>query len=257
MEEPWHIAAFYQFTTLPDPAGLAVLLRAEGARLDLRGTVILAPEGINGTVSGQSAALENWLGFLRADGRFPGLEAKFSVSAKAPFDRFKVKEKAEIVTLRTPEADPRDRTGELVDAEAWNNLLRDPEVVVIDTRNDYEIEVGRFPGAVDPATPVFTEFPEFVEHKLDPARHPKIAMYCTGGIRCEKATALLKRRGFREVYHLRGGILQYLETVDPADNLWEGECFVFDERVAVDKDLRPTETWKINPATRKPVRRET
>ena len=256
MEISWHVAAFYQFTALPDPAGLAEALRAEGARLDLRGTVILAPEGINGTVAGRSPALAEWIEALRAADRFPGLEAKFSVTTKAPFDRFKVKEKAEIVTIRHPEADPLAGTGERVDAAAWNALLRDPDVVVIDTRNDYEIEVGRFPGAVDPGTSIFTAFPEFVEKKLDPAKQPKVAMYCTGGIRCEKATALLKKRGFHEVYHLDGGILKYLETVDPAENQWEGECFVFDERVAVDKELRPTKTWKINPATRKPVRRE-
>jgi UPF0176 protein len=233
------VAALYHFVRLPDFRTLQAPLQDCCARNGIRGTLLLAEEGINGTISGTHAAIDAVLGFLKADPRFATLEHKESVAPEKPFHRLKVKLKKEIVTMGVPGADPAYLVGTYVDAHEWNQLLSDPDVVVVDTRNQYEVEIGSFKNAVSPQTNTFSEFPEYVEKQLADKKHRKIAMFCTGGIRCEKATSYLKSQDFAEVYHLKGGILRYLETVPPAENLWQGECFVFDQRVTVDKNLQP------------------
>lgn len=229
------VATFYRFVPLEDLEGLREGIEAQAAALGLRGTVLIAAEGINGTLTGPRRGLDALLIALRAEAPFAGLRARYSSAepGNPVFDRLKVRIKAEIVALGQPGVDPSRRTGEHVDAERWHALLDDPEVLVIDTRNRYEIDVGSFPGAVDPGTDSFREFPEFVDRALDPARHRRVAMFCTGGIRCEKASAYLLERGFEMVYQLGGGILNYLETVPADRNRWQGECFVFDQRVTV------------------------
>lgn len=240
--EPITIAAFYKFATIEDvealKSRLAPLCRANA----IRGTILLASEGINATVSGTQTAIERLLGELKADSRFADLAPKLSRFDRHPFDRLKVKVKPEILTFGVPEADPCRRVGAYVAPEQWNALISEPDVLLIDTRNDYEYRVGTFEGAVDPATRSFHEFPAYVAANLDPARHKRIAMFCTGGIRCEKATAYMLMKGFREVYHLEGGILAYLETIPAESSLWRGECFVFDDRVAVGHGVEPGRT---------------
>jgi UPF0176 protein len=230
---PLTVAAFYKFVAIANPAGLGETLRAAAREAGIRGTILVAPEGINATVAGPDAAIRGFLSTLRADARFAGLVAKESFADEPPFKRLKVRLKREIVTLRRPEADPSRRVGTYVKPEHWNDLVNDPDVLLVDTRNAYEVGIGTFKGAIDPKTRAFSEFPDFVEANLDPGKHPRVAMFCTGGIRCEKASAYLLSRGFSEVYHLEGGILKYLETVPPEQSLWQGECFVFDERVAL------------------------
>lgn len=233
------IAALYHFTDLPDyralKSPLLQLCEAQG----LKGSILLAAEGINGTVSGTRNGIDALLAWLGRDTRFNGISIKESWDTEQPFYRMKVKLKKEIVTLGVDGVSPLARVGTYVAPEQWNALISDPEVLVIDTRNHYEVAVGRFRGALDPATGSFTEFPEYVERHLDPKKHKKIAMYCTGGIRCEKATSYMLDAGFDEVYHLQGGILKYLETIPKEESLWEGECFVFDNRVTVDHRLAP------------------
>lgn len=229
----YSVAAFYKFVTIDDGAQLREHLAATCAKLDIIGLVLIAPEGINGTLAGSQGNIGALLSDLSTDRRFQGLDVKHSVSSTRPFKRLKVKLKREIVTFGVPSANPAVRVGTYVDAADWNAIISDPETVVIDTRNDYEIDVGTFKGARDPKTTSFGQFPDFVKANLDPARHKKIAMFCTGGIRCEKASALMLTLGFEDVYHLKGGILKYLETVPPEHSLWQGECFVFDERIAV------------------------
>lgn len=231
------IAALYKFVALPDAAALRDTLEALCLDQHIRGTLLIASEGINGTVAGAPAAIAALRDFLAADSRFDGLEYKESRHEEQPFLRLKVRLKREIVTMGVADTDPASRTGTYVDAQTWNALLDDPDTLVIDTRNDYEVAIGRFDNAISPDTQHFREFPDYVQRELDPNRQRKIAMYCTGGIRCEKASHYLLKQGFSEVYHLKGGILQYLEDVAPEDNRWQGECFVFDERVAVDKSL--------------------
>lgn len=231
------IAALYHFAALPDYRELREPLLARCRELDIRGTLLLAEEGINGTVSGSRVAIEALLAGLRADARLAALEHKESFSDQHPFRRLKIKLKKEIVTLGVPGVDPNRLVGSYVEPEDWNALISDPEVVVIDTRNDYEVAIGTFRHAVDPATRSFREFPQFVREHFDPARHRKVAMFCTGGIRCEKASSFMRAEGFPEVYHLKGGILKYLERVRPEDSLWQGECFVFDHRVGVTHGL--------------------
>lgn len=231
------IAALYHFAPLPDFRELRDPLLARCRELDIRGTLLLAEEGINGTLSGSRSAIDAFLAGLRADARLAALEHKESFSTHHPFRRLKVKLKKEIVTLGVPGVDPNRLVGTYVEPEDWNALISDPEVVVIDTRNDYEVAIGTFRDAVDPATRSFREFPQFVREHFDPARHRKVAMFCTGGIRCEKASSFMRAEGFPEVFHLRGGILKYLERVRPEDSLWEGECFVFDHRVGVTHGL--------------------
>lgn len=232
------VAALYKFVSLPDYTQLAEPLKAECLRLGLKGTLLLAAEGINGTVSGTREGIDGLLAYLRADSRFAGIEHKESVFQEQPFYRMKVKLKKEIVTMGVEGIDPLQIVGTYVKPSDWNALISDPEVLLVDTRNHYEYNIGTFEGAVNPETETFREFPQYVKENLDPSRHTKVAMFCTGGIRCEKATAYLKEQGFDEVYHLEGGILKYLEEVPPEQSLWRGECFVFDNRVAVDHQLQ-------------------
>ena len=233
------VCALYKFVALEHHEALREPLLALLEAEQIRGTLLLAAEGINGTVAGSRAAIVRLQAWFAADPRFAGIDYKESLSEAQPFYRTKVKLKKEIVTLGVEGIDPRRVVGTYVEPKDWNALISDPEVVVIDTRNDYEVEIGTFKGAVNPHTESFREFPDYVKNNLDPAKHKKVAMFCTGGIRCEKSTAYLKEQGFDEVYHLHGGILKYLEEVPEEDSLWQGECFVFDNRVTVDHRLQP------------------
>lgn len=238
-QPPIHVAALYKFTPLPDYQDIQKHLQELCNAVGMRGTLLLAAEGINGTVAGTAKAIAALKDYLDADERFAGLSWKVSYSDEMPFWRMKVRLKKEIVTMGIPETDPRELNGKRVKGAEWNRLIQDPEVLVIDTRNQYEFDVGTFPRAISPVTDTFREFPEYVKEQLDPDKHKKVAMFCTGGIRCEKATNYMLRQGFEDVYHLDGGILQYLEDMPIDENLWEGECFVFDGRVSVDKQLNP------------------
>lgn len=252
MSEIWKIAAFYQFTELDDVADWAKRLEQAGEELGLRGTIIVAPEGMNSTCAGQGESIDGLIDLLRSDPRFSGLEVKYSEADFCPFPKFKVKQKAEIVTFRQAGADPQEAVGTYLEPEEWNEIIQDPGVITIDTRNDYEVKVGQFEGAVNPKTDDFASFAAFVEADLKGREEQKIAMYCTGGIRCERSTAYLKSKGFKNVYHLKGGILRYLAEMPQEKSLWNGDCFVFDYRVAVDHDLKPG-MWKIDPETSDPV----
>lgn len=230
---PVVVASLYRFVRLTDYRALRDPLLDQCRALGLKGTLLLAPEGINGTVAGDRGAIDELRGYLGKDLRFQDMEYKESLATAMPFYRMKVKLRKEIVTLAEPAADPTVRVGTYVEPDDWNALISDPDVLVIDTRNDYEVTVGTFRRAANPNTGSFREFPAYVRERLSGQKHRKVAMFCTGGIRCEKATSLLLAEGFGEVYHLKGGILRYLETVPKADSLWEGECFVFDQRVSV------------------------
>lgn len=238
-ENEYVVAAMYHFVGLDDFEALKAPLHDFCVANSLMGTILLAREGLNGTIAGSRAGIDNLLRYLRADARFETLRHKESHTDTSPFRRMKVRLKREIVTMGVPDTDPGALCGERVDAKRWNQLIQDPKVLTIDTRNAYECDIGSFQNAISPNTETFREFPEFVNAELDPQKHRKIAMFCTGGIRCEKATNYLMKQGFEEVYHLDGGILKYLETVDKAESLWHGECFVFDDRVAVDENLAP------------------
>lgn len=207
--------------------------------LGVKGTLLLAQEGINGTVAGPDSAIVDLLDFLKADPRMTGLDHKESRSETMPFYRMKVRLKKEIVTMGVEGVDPNEIVGTYVDPQDWNNLINDPDVVLIDTRNDYEVEIGTFKGAINPDTETFREFPHWVDDNKEQLKKPKVAMFCTGGIRCEKASSFMKTKGYDEVFHLKGGILKYLETVPEQESLWNGECFVFDQRVAVGHGLKP------------------
>lgn len=233
------IAALYKFITLDDCQVWRERLQAACAQWQLKGTILLAHEGINGTVVGSRAGIDALLALLRADPRLADLEHKESLADTPPFERMKVRVKAEIVTLGVPEVDPTHAVGEYVDAADWNALIADPDVLVIDTRNDYEYAIGSFANAVDPGMQNFQEFPGYIRQQLSHNHKRRIATFCTGGIRCEKATALLLAEGFEQVYHLKGGILKYLEQIPREDSLWQGECFVFDARVSVTHGLIP------------------
>ncbi len=235
------VAALYRFVTLENYRDLQQPILEQMRSAGVRGTLLLASEGINGTVAGDRSGIDRLLAFLREDPRIEGLDVKESFCDEMPFKRSRVRLKKEIVTLGVEGIDPQRSVGTYVDPQQWNELISDPEVTLIDTRNDYEVAIGTFQGATNPRTRSFREFPEFAENNLDPEKHPKIAMFCTGGIRCEKSTSLLKQLGFAEVYHLRGGILKYLEEIDEDESLWEGECFVFDGRVAVGHGLRESD----------------
>ena len=237
MNHPIVVAAFYQFAPLPDFAALQTPLQAVCDLHRIQGTLLLADEGVNGTIAGSRAGIDAVLAFLRSDPRLAQLEHKESYTDAMPFYRMKVRLKKEIVTLGVPGVDPNKQVGRYVKAEDWNALITDPEVVVLDTRNQYEFEIGSFQGARNPGTETFREFPRYVREHIDPAKHKKVAMFCTGGIRCEKASSYLLSQGFEEVYHLQGGILKYLEQVPVEQSLWRGECFVFDQRVAVGHGL--------------------
>lgn len=231
------VATLYKFVRLPDFAAKQQPLLLYCQSQGIRGTLLLAEEGINGTIAGSRAAIDAVLSFLRADPRLADLEHKESLADVQPFDRLKVRLKSEIVTLGVPEADPNTQVGMYVSPQDWNALIADPNVTVIDTRNNYEVSIGSFQGAQNPATRSFRQFPEYVRTHLDPTQHRKVALFCTGGIRCEKASAFMLAQGFEEVYHLKGGILKYLKEVSSDESLWEGECFVFDQRVAVQHGL--------------------
>ena len=234
---PFIVAAFYKFAKLPDCHLQRSRVLAFCETHALKGTILLAQEGINGTVAGSRSSIDALLNFLRADARLATLEHKESVTAEMPFYRMKVRLKKEIVTLGVSGIDPNEKVGAYVAPEDWNALISDPEVWVVDTRNDYEYEIGTFRGALDPKTATFRDFPAFVRRNLDPAKHKKVALFCTGGIRCEKATTFMLAQGFENVYHLQGGILKYLEKIPAEQSLWQGECFVFDQRVAVGHGL--------------------
>lgn len=242
----YHFARFPRFESVREP--LFTLCQENG----VKGTLLLAAEGINGTIAGTDAGIANVLAYLRAQPEFAALEHKESRASKMPFVRMKVKLKQEIVTMGVPDIDPNQIVGTYVDPKDWNALISDPDTILIDTRNDYETAIGIFKGAVDPQTKTFREFPGWVKDNPGLHNKPKIAMYCTGGIRCEKATAFMKDQGFDEVYHLKGGILKYLEEVPQEESLWEGACFVFDERVSVVHGLAEGD-HKLCHACRNPI----
>ena len=231
------ICALYKFTRLDDFEEIQGPLKIFLESLNIRGTLLLAKEGVNGTIAGDNDSIMKSLDYLQKDERLVGLEYKFSYSEKPPFKRLKVKLKKEIVTLGVSDIDPIFSSGTYVKPADWNELINDPDVVLIDTRNNYEFEIGSFKGSINPNTETFREFPAYTENNLEKFRDKKIAMFCTGGIRCEKSTAYLKSKGFENVFHLQGGILKYLEEVKEDESLWEGECFVFDDRVAVKHNL--------------------
>lgn len=231
------VCAIYQFVRLHDFKTLKTPLLQLMDDLEVKGTILLAQEGLNGTIAGSKYSIDKVLQFLAKDGRFNNLEVKLSHSKNLPFKRLKVKLKKEIVTLGIANIDPLSSVGTYVCPKNWNALISDPDVVLIDTRNNYEYKIGTFKGAINPNTETFREFPSYSKNNLAQYRDKKIAMFCTGGIRCEKSTAYLKSQGFDKVYHLQGGILKYLEEVEQTQSLWQGECFVFDERVAVKHNL--------------------
>ncbi|MGJ3246656.1 MAG: rhodanese-related sulfurtransferase [Elainellaceae cyanobacterium] len=233
------VATFYKFVHLADAADKRELLLAMCQNHGIKGTILLAAEGINGTIAGTREAIASVLSFLRSDARLADLEHKESYADAPPFDRMKVKLKSEIVTLGMPTIDPSQQVGRYIGADEWNQLISDPTVTVIDMRNDYEVKIGTFDRAKNPELKSFRQFPDYARSHLDPSQHQKVAMFCTGGIRCEKATSFLISQGFDEVYHLKGGILKYLEDIAPDQSLWRGECFVFDHRVAVTHGVEP------------------
>lgn len=235
------VAALYKFAPLNDYRELKTPLLQFCLKHGIKGTLLLAAEGINGTVSGTRGAIDSLLSYLKSDPRLADLEHKESYCAEQPFYRTRVKLKKEIVTLGVPGVDPNKDVGQYVEAKAWNELLADPDVILVDTRNDYEVGIGTFKNAINPNTRTFREFPEFVKQNLQDAKDKKVAMFCTGGIRCEKSTSFLIQQGFKNVFHLKGGILKYLEEVPAEESLWEGECFVFDNRVSVNNELTPGE----------------
>jgi UPF0176 protein len=249
------VAALYKFVSLPDYQEIRPVLQACCDQHQIKGTLLLAKEGINGTIAGSREGINAVLAFLRSDPRFATLEHKESHADEMPFYRMKVKLKKEIVTMGVPDIDPNHIVGTYVKAEDWNAIISDPNVVLIDTRNDYEVAIGTFKGAIDPNIKSFRDFPDWIRQQKNLEKKPKVAMFCTGGIRCEKSTAFMKAEGFDEVYHLQGGILKYLEVVPEENSLWQGDCFVFDERVAVGHGLKLSEyelcrscRYPLNPA---------
>ncbi len=234
---PYTVAALYKFASLPDYKALKPPLLQTCTKNQVKGMILLAEEGINGTIAGPRKGIDKVLEYLRSDPRLADLDPKESQSAEQPFYRMKVRLKKEIVTLGVPGTDPNKTVGTYVTPREWTKLIRDPEVLLIDTRNDYEYELGTFEGALDPNTRTFRDFPDYIKQNCDPKKHKKVAMFCTGGIRCEKASAYMLNQGFEEVFHLKGGILKYLEEVPEEESAWQGECFVFDERVSVDHGL--------------------
>lgn len=231
------VSALYKFVTLENFEEIKAPLLKVMLDNDVRGTLLLAKEGINGTVAGSQAGIDSLLSWLSEDPRLAGIVHKESYDEEMPFYRTKVKLKKEIVTMGIEGIDPKQVVGTYVKPKDWNALISDPDVVLVDTRNDYEVQIGTFKNAVNPNTTSFREFPGYVQENMDPTKQKKVAMFCTGGIRCEKSTAYMKEQGYDEVYHLEGGILKYLEEVPKEETLWEGECFVFDNRVSVNHDL--------------------
>jgi UPF0176 protein len=231
------VAALYRFVRLDDYESMREPLLNFCTERGVKGTLLLAHEGVNGTISGSETAIADVLSYLRSDDRLSDLDCKFSYHEERPFLRMKVKLKREIVTMGLEDIDPNQSVGRYASPVEWNELIDDPECLVIDTRNDYEVEIGSFRGAINPGTKSFRDFPAWVDENLDPQKHKKVAMFCTGGIRCEKSTSLLVSKGFDDVWHLKGGILNYLEETPESSTRWEGECFVFDNRVAVNHQL--------------------
>lgn len=231
------VCALYKFVRLDDHQALRTPLYDTLVANQVRGTLLLASEGINGTIAGSRTDIDAVLDWLHGQPQLADIVYKESLTDTPPFKRTRVKLKKEIVTMGVPGIDPTHVVGTYVSPQDWNALISDPDVLLIDTRNDYEVQVGTFRKAINPGTDTFREFPRYVKQQLDPNKHKKVAMFCTGGIRCEKATALMLELGFEEVYHLQGGILKYLEEMPAQENQWDGECFVFDTRVAVDRDL--------------------
>lgn len=234
----WTVCALYRFVEIQDPPALQEQVKAICSKHNICGTILLAPEGINGTIGAPTAEdMEVLINFLDEKLEIRKGEVKYSESNKRPFLRAKIRLKKEIITMRQPQANPTKTVGTYVEPKDWNAIISDPEVLVLDTRNTYETQLGIFKNAVDPKIEIFTEFADYVKENLDPAKHKKIAMFCTGGIRCEKASSYMLGEGFPEVYHLKGGILKYLEEVSPEETMWEGECFVFDRRVGIKHGL--------------------
>ena len=231
------VAAFYKFAKLPDFKQLQAPFLEFCLSVNINGTILLAPEGINGTVAGSRNSIDFLIAFLKTEPRLHDIDHKESFTNEPPFDRMKVKLKKEIVPLGVSTVDPNELVGTYVSPEDWNELISDPEVIIVDARNDYEVDIGTFKGAIDPRTKRFRDFPAFVSDTLDPDKHKKVAMFCTGGIRCEKASSYMLQQGFKEVFHLKGGILKYLEKIPAEKSLWDGECFVFDQRIAVGNGL--------------------
>jgi UPF0176 protein len=250
--QPIVVAALYKFVTLADFEALKEPLLQSMLDNEVKGTLLLAFEGINGTVAGSRAGIDGLLAWLKSDARFIDVDHKESYCDEQPFYRSKVKLKKEIVTLGVLGVDPNLAVGTYVEPEDWNALISDPEVLLIDTRNDYEVAIGTFEGAIDPKTASFREFPDYIKQHFDPAKHKKVAMFCTGGIRCEKASSYMLGEGFEEVFHLKGGILKYLETVKQEETKWNGDCFVFDNRVTVRHDLSEGD-FDLCHACRQPV----
>ena len=232
------VVSFYRFLNLSEPESFRDALQSQCEKREVLGTILVASEGFNGTIAGEQSAIEAVLAWIEKEFALDvPIDGRWTGSAEAPFHRMRVRHKKEIVTLGCPDIRPHEKTGNHVQPENWNALIDDPNVLVIDTRNHYEVEVGTFPGAIDPGTDNFRQFADFASELAETSTDRPLAMFCTGGIRCEKATALMLELGFDEVYHLQGGILAYLTEVSDAQNRWDGECFVFDKRVAVDRDL--------------------
>lgn len=255
---PYLVAALYKFVAIPHYADLQARIQAACVKNHVKGTILLASEGINGTIAGPEAGIRAVLAFLNAMPEFTGpgqsgITHKESWAEEAPFPRMKVRLKKEIVTMGVPGIDPNQIVGTYVKPAEWNDLITDPDVMLVDTRNDYEVAIGTFKGAVDPKTKSFREFPAWAEKHADELKKPKkVAMFCTGGIRCEKSTAYMRAQGYDEVYHLEGGILKYLEEMPEAESLWQGECFVFDDRVSVGHGLQPG-PYDMCHACRRPI----
>lgn len=249
------VCALYKFVALPNFEKIRVPLQQLMEQNDVKGTLLLALEGINGTIAGSKQGIDTVLAWLAQQPGLDNIVSKCSFDDEMPFYRTKVKLKKEIVTMGVEGIDPLKVVGTYVKPKDWNQLISDPDVILVDTRNDYEVQIGTFKNAINPNTETFREFPDYVKQNLSPEKHKKVAMFCTGGIRCEKSTAYLKEQGFEEVYHLEGGILKYLEEVDAKDSLWEGECFVFDNRVAVNHDLEKGQYDQCN-ACRMPITKQ-
>ena len=249
------VCAMYKFVRLEDFEAIQPRLLKVLTDNGIKGTLLLATEGINGTVAGSRASIDMLFEWFKTDPRLATIDYKESYVDENPFYRSKVKLKKEIVTMGVEGIDPNHIVGSYVKPKDWNALISDPDVVLVDTRNDYEVGIGTFEGALDPQTKTFREFPDYVKNNLDPEKNKKVAMFCTGGIRCEKSTAYMKEQGFDEVYHLEGGILKYLEEVPAQESMWKGECFVFDNRVAVDHNLEKGQYDQCN-ACRRPITKE-
>jgi UPF0176 protein len=234
----WKVAALYRFVALDDLPHLQKTIKDKCDALDICGTLLIAPEGINGTIAGQGNAIAQIIDLLDEIAAIRQGVLKYSFAAERPFRRIKVRLKKEIITMKAVEANPTKIVGDYVQAKDWNDLVNDPDVTLIDTRNTYETAVGIFKGAIDPQIETFTEFKDYVQENMDPKKQKKVAMFCTGGIRCEKASSYMLAHGFEEVYHLQGGILKYLEEIPAEQSQWQGDCFVFDRRVAVGQDLK-------------------